>query len=78
MAGEVGTLRPGAAADVAVLRLDQGAFELFDIHGEKREYHQRLSAVHTIRGGREMDQTPVPAPPPWIRLVDLEPTGACA
>ena len=76
MAGEIGTLRPGAAADVAVLMLDQGAFELYDIYGEKREYHQRFSAVHTIRGGREMDQKPVPPPPPWIRLVDLEPETA--
>lgn len=77
-AGEIGTLRPGASADVAVLRLEPGAQVLYDIHGQTRQYHQCFTAAHVIRGGHEMDQKPVPAPPPWIRLVDLEPEPAPA
>lgn len=72
LAGEVGTLRPGAIADVAVLELEQGSFRLFDIHGETRTADEQLRASHTIRAGREMAHKPIPTPPPWIRLVDLE------
>ncbi len=72
LAGEVGTLRPGAVADIAVLEVESGSFELFDIYGETRTTNQRLRASHAIRAGREMAHKPVPTPPPWIRLVDLE------
>ena len=73
MAGEIGTLRPGTIADVAILKLEQGAHELYDIHGLKRMTNERLVCTETIRAGRPMTRKPMPAPPPWIRLVDLEP-----
>ena len=34
--GTLGTLRPGAYADVATFIIDEGQFELFDIHGNHR------------------------------------------
>jgi dihydroorotase len=36
LAGEVGTLAPGACADLAVLRFNPGAAPLRDVHGAKR------------------------------------------
>ena len=76
MAGEIGTLRPGSIADVAILKLEPGAHELYDIHGLKRMTNERLVCTETIRAGRPMTRKPMPAPPPWIRLVDLEPQAS--
>ena len=76
MAGEIGTLRPGAIADVAVLEVTPGPVTLFDIHGATRSYDRELRATHTIRAGQEMAHKPIPAPPPWVRLVDLESPAA--
>jgi dihydroorotase len=77
MAGEIGTLRPGAVADVAILDIERGSFELYDIHGLRRRADRQFRSVLTLRAGREMTRKPVPAPPPWVQLVDLEsPSGA--
>ena len=78
LAGEIGTLRPGAIADVAVLEIAPGPATLFDIHGETRAYDRQLRATTTIRAGREMAREPIPTPPPWIRLVDQEAPSATA
>ncbi len=78
MADQIGSLRPGAIADVAILELAQGAHELYDIHGLKRTTQERLLCTETIRAGRPMTRKEMPAPPPWIRLVDLEAQAALA
>ena len=78
MADQVGSLRPGAIADVAILEIARGAHELFDIHGLRRTTQERFVCTETIRAGRPMTRKEMPAPPPWIRLVDLEPHGATA
>jgi dihydroorotase len=72
LADEIGSLRPGAAADIAILDVEKGPFELYDIHGLKRQAERQFRSVLTLRAGREMTRKPVPAPPPWVRLVDLE------
>lgn len=50
--GSVGTLRPGANADIAVFELRDGAFELSDSDGDTITAHQRLHPRLTIREGR--------------------------
>jgi dihydroorotase len=78
MADQIGSLRPGAIADVAILEIASGAHDLFDIHGLKRTTQERLVCTETIRAGRPMTRKGMPPPPPWIRLVDLETRGATA
>jgi len=39
---ELGTLRPGTAADIAVFELREGMYEFFDSNGEKRVGRQKL------------------------------------
>jgi len=51
MQGEIGTLRPGACADVAVLRLDEGSFPALDCVGVEESMSRRLSVAATVRGG---------------------------
>lgn len=49
---EIGTLRPGAEADVSVLELREGKFVFTDSYGQKRSGQQKIEPVVTIRGGK--------------------------
>jgi dihydroorotase len=62
---EIGSLRPGSAADVALFRLLPGRFPLYDIWGEMREASALLVNTQTIVGGRLLEPLPAQAPAPW-------------
>jgi dihydroorotase len=62
---EVGTLRPGSVADVALFRLLRGRFPLYDIWGEMREAQELLVNTLTIFGGRALQRLPPDEPAPW-------------
>lgn len=72
---EIGTLKRGARADIAILQLERGSVEFFDVHGNSRTARESLAHVMTIVGGEPLDFLPLPEPPPWIRLVDREQLG---
>jgi dihydroorotase len=48
---KLGTLEPGVTADVTVIDLQQGNFELIDQRGDKRTAKQKLVPVATVHGG---------------------------
>jgi dihydroorotase len=73
--GDLGTLAPGARADVAVFELEQGSFEFRDVEGASRTGTQRLANVLTLIGGREAERKPASAPAPWVDLVAPESDG---
>ncbi|MBI4270061.1 MAG: amidohydrolase/deacetylase family metallohydrolase [Candidatus Rokubacteria bacterium] len=50
-AGRLGTLAPGAVADVAVFHLESGAFEFEDAHGERMTAPRRFAPELTLRAG---------------------------
>jgi dihydroorotase len=75
LAGQIGTLRPGAAADVAILRVEEGRYRLYDIHGNERTATQIVRHVDTVVSGTRLPQKDVPPPPPWIELIDRAPAG---
>jgi len=52
MAGEIGTLAPGACADVAIFKLIDHRCEFFDSFGESRFGEKLLLPQATIRAGR--------------------------
>ena len=62
---EVGTLRTGASADLALLRLHRGRFPLYDITGAMRESRELLASTLTIVGGRPLEPLPPERPAPW-------------
>jgi dihydroorotase len=68
-AGEIGTLAPGARADLAVFELEQGSFEFIDVEGASRTGSQRLVNVATLIAGREPERKPAAAPAPWVDLI---------
>jgi dihydroorotase len=70
--GQVGTLSPGAYADVATFVIDEGDVRLFDIFGNERIGHQTIRNVHTLVGGQQLPRLEMPPLPVWITLVDHE------
>lgn len=52
MLGEIGALREGAVADLALIRIQEGPAEFTDALGQKRTGDLRLEHVSTIRAGR--------------------------
>lgn len=52
LAGEIGTLAPGAAADVSLFRLAEGEYHFRDSHGQCEIGGLRLEPVAVIRGGK--------------------------
>ena len=55
MSGQVGTLAPGACADVAVFREDDGPHVFEDAHGRERTGERRLVPVKVVKSGRVLD-----------------------
>jgi dihydroorotase len=51
-AGEIGTLRPGALADVSILRLAEGDWPMTDSMGTTETVRWRLEPVAVVRAGR--------------------------
>jgi dihydroorotase len=49
--GRLGTLKPGAVADVAVFKLEDGRFDFEDAHGEHMTGERRLVPTLTLRAG---------------------------
>jgi dihydroorotase len=67
-----GTLAVGAPADIAVFRLEEGAFELVDAHRQTRVAPLRMINEGTYAGGRRLTPALPAPPPPWIPLTDAQ------
>jgi dihydroorotase len=61
---ELGSLAVGAEADITVLRLEEGRFELTDSAGTTREARQRLVPAAVVRAGRRRPIAPLVTMPP--------------
>jgi dihydroorotase len=49
---ELGTLRPGAVADITILEVREGSFVFGDSTGKKRTGRQKLQSTAAIRAGK--------------------------
>ena len=49
---DIGTLKPGAEADVSIFELSSGEFSLVDSEGQTRIARQKLVPAATVRGGK--------------------------
>lgn len=50
-AGEIGTLRPGACADITLFRVIDGEFALTDSEKRTEQATRNFAVTHTVRGG---------------------------
>lgn len=76
MEGEVGTLRPGAAADVAVFEMAEGEFTMTDTHGESRTAGRKLKHLLTVAGGELLPHAIPDRPSPYLTIKDPSIEGA--
>jgi dihydroorotase len=60
MENEIGTLRPGAYADVAVMEMKAGDFPLTDVFGVTETAKSVLEPRYVFRGGRQVGVLPRP------------------
>jgi dihydroorotase len=74
LADEVGTLKPGALADVAIFKLLDGDYTLYDIAMLPRKAKQLLVNTQTIINGRPMQRTCDEPMMPWIELDEAQRT----
>ena len=63
---EIGTLKPGALADVALFRIESGDFTFYDVQMNPRQGKQLVRNTLTIVNGREIPITAERPPAPWI------------
>ncbi|MGH6920236.1 MAG: amidohydrolase family protein, partial [Geminicoccaceae bacterium] len=70
--GEVGTLKPGALADVALFRIERGAFTFYDIHMNPRAGKELVRNTLTIVDGRALPVTADGPQAPWIELSEAQ------
>lgn len=66
--GEVGTLRPGAYADVAVFELCEGNYTFYDVFMNARAGNRLLRNALTILNGQPLATMPDGPTMPWIEL----------
>lgn len=67
--GEVGTLAPGACADISLFAKEKGDFELCDTEGNVRRGQESIRNTMTILDGRRFEPMELPAPPVWVQPV---------
>jgi dihydroorotase len=65
----LGTLRPGRQADITLLRLESGAFELYDVGGIARTAKERFAPVSVFKKGVHspcrISESLAPSPGTW-------------
>ncbi len=65
---EIGTLKTGAYADIALFRLCEGDFTFYDVFMNARQGRQLLCSTLTILNGQPMARMPDGPTMPWIEL----------
>ncbi|MGH7265347.1 MAG: amidohydrolase family protein [Candidatus Rokuibacteriota bacterium] len=66
LARELGSLRPGSLADIALFELERGRFHFYDINMDVREGAERLRSTLTIAHGRRLARLSPDPPAPWL------------
>lgn len=69
---DLGTLKPGAVADLAIFRLEQGQFTYYDIFMEPRTGTQRLVNTATFIAGEQLEHLPERPPEPFATLPERQ------
>jgi dihydroorotase len=67
---DLGTLRPGALADLALFRLERGDHTFYDVHMNARRGQDLVRNTLTLVGGRELPLTTDGPQAPWIELTE--------
>jgi dihydroorotase len=69
---DLGTLKPGSAADVAIFRLDEGDYVFRDVHMSPRRGDKRLINTLTMIDGEVLPQLPESPLQPWSAIPEWQ------
>lgn len=69
---EIGSLKPGAFADVALFEIDDGDYTFYDVHMNPRKGKKWVRNTLTIVNGREMAVNGHAPRAPWIELSEQQ------
>jgi dihydroorotase len=69
---EVGSLKAGAFADVALWKLCEGDYTFYDVFMNARGGKQLLCNTLTVIDGQPMTRMPDPPQMPWIELSESQ------
>jgi dihydroorotase len=72
---DLGTLRVGSPADVAIFRVDTGDFTFHDVEMSPRTGEQRLACTHTLIDGQPLPRTPERDHAIWATLPEHQRIG---
>ena len=73
---DLGTLRPGGVADLALFRLEEGEFTFRDVAMEPRQGSQRLVNTLTMVAGKRLPRQEEGPLQPWARLPEHQRVGS--
>lgn len=65
---DLGTLKPGSVADIALFRLEDGEITLHDAPMNARQGGQRLVSTETLIDGQILPRTPERDLAPWAKI----------
>lgn len=69
---DLGTLRPGSAADVALFRIEEGDYTFYDIYMEPRQGNKLLVNTLTMIDGQELPRLPEKERMVWATLPEAQ------
>ena len=70
LSDEIGTLKPGTYADVALFKIEQGHYPFYDVHMNMREGQELIINTLTIANGLPLTRIGDNPPAPWINLTE--------
>jgi len=76
MEGQVGTLKPGAFADLALFEIADGEFTMTDTHGESRTARRKFKHVLTVANGELLPHAIPDRPSCYLTIKDPSIDGA--
>ncbi len=72
---DLGTIRPGSRADIALFKVEEGDYTFQDIHMNERKGTQRLINTLTMIDGETLPLEPERPLMPWAKLTERQATG---
>lgn len=72
MQNEVGTLRPGAYADIALFEILEGVFPFYDVSMTRRDGRALIRNTLTLVNGRVLPRQVEPPSAPWMPLNETQ------
>ena len=71
---DLGTIKPGSPADIALFRMESGDFTFQDVHMTERKGDKRLVNTLTMVDGKALPTLPELPLQPWATLTELQRT----